>query len=226
MSSISRENSQNQNSENNSVTKQHLDTVDRDSDSDNGIVDNNITVNQSTNYSSVGTIESDRSECESDESDGEELLSHSNEKRLLFGNMIVYFGREFTVFLILLLTTYATYHNLPPKVSKISPSKPFFPKGSLVNDWPHGQLNLKSKLLLTDLSFVLFYAPWCAESQHARSSYEHVARLFAREAEFSAINCWQPGGECRAHYTKVMTWPVLMAYTQNGLAVPYNGTVE
>lgn len=91
----------------------------------------------------------------------------------------------------------------PPKVSKISPSKPFFPKGSLVTDWPDGQLTLKSKLLLTDLSFVLFYAPWCAESQHARVSYEYVARLFAREAEFSAINCWQPSGECRAHYTKV-----------------------
>lgn len=91
----------------------------------------------------------------------------------------------------------------PPRVSKISPSKPFFPKGSLVTDWPDGQLTLKSTLLLNDLSFVLFYAPWCAESQHARVSYEHVARLFAREAEFSAINCWQPGGECRAHYTKV-----------------------
>lgn len=88
-------------------------------------------------------------------------------------------------------------------MSKISAGKPFFPKGSLVADWPDGQLTLKSTLLLTDLSFVLFYAPWCAESQHARVSYEYVARLFAREAEFSAINCWQPGGECRAHYTKV-----------------------
>lgn len=92
----------------------------------------------------------------------------------------------------------------PPKVSKILPSKPFFPRGSFVQDFPDGTLNVKSNLILTDLSFVLFYAPWCAESQHARVSYEHVARLFAKEAEFSAINCWQPGGECRGHYTKVL----------------------
>lgn len=94
----------------------------------------------------------------------------------------------------------------PPKVSKIAPSKPFFPKGSVVTDWPDGRLTLaQSKVALSDLSFVLFYAPWCAESQHARVSYEYVARLFNGEADFSSINCWQPGGECRAQYTKV-TW--------------------
>lgn len=106
----------------------------------------------------------------------------------------------------------------PPKVSKISPSKPFFPKGSLVTDWPDGRLSLaQSNLALSDLSFVLFYAPWCAESQHARISYEYVARLFDREADFSAINCWQPGGECRAQYTKVTTYSILSTKSLNVL---------
>lgn len=68
----------------------------------------------------------------------------------------------------------------------------------------------------------MFYAPWSAESQYARSSYEFVAKMFYKEASFSAINCWQPGGECKQQYTKVMSWPVLMAYNQN-VAIPYNG---
>lgn len=70
----------------------------------------------------------------------------------------------------------------------------------------------------------MYYAPWCAESQYSRTSYEHVARLFYREAHFAAINCWQPGGECRLQYQKVQSWPVLMAYMPSGLAVQYQGS--
>lgn len=111
MSSISQEYSQSHNKENNLATEHRLDTVDRESDSDNGIFDNNIAVSQSDHSSSVGeTNEHDQSD-ESDESD-EELLNDSSKKRLLYRNMILYFGREFIVFLILLLTTYATYHNM------------------------------------------------------------------------------------------------------------------
>lgn len=111
MSSVSQEYSPSNNKDNNLVTKHHLDTIDRESDSDNGIIDNRITFNQSDHSSSVGgTNEHDQSD-ESDES-VEELLNDTNKKRLLYRNMILYFGREFIVFLILLLTTYATYHNM------------------------------------------------------------------------------------------------------------------
>lgn len=111
----------------------------------------------------------------------------------------------------------------PPKISIVSP-KPFFPIGSIVHDWPAGQLGVSQhRVSLSELALVMFYAPWCAESQYARAAYEYVARLYYREVHFAAINCWQPGGECRQQYTKVMSWPVLMAYTQNGLAIPYNG---
>lgn len=110
MSSIRQENSQSHNKENNLLAEHHLDTVDRESDSDNGIIDNNITFSQSDHSSSVGrTNEHDQSE--SDES-VEELLNDTNKKRLLYRNMILYFGREFFVFLILLVTTYATWHNM------------------------------------------------------------------------------------------------------------------
>lgn len=61
----------------------------------------------------------------------------------------------------------------------------------------------------------------CSESQFSRSSYEHVAKLFYKEAYFSAINCWQPGGECRSQYTKIQSWPILMAYQPNGIGIQY-----
>lgn len=49
----------------------------------------------------------------------------------------------------------------------------------------------------------MFYAPWSAESQYARQPFESVAKLFHKEAHFAAINCWQPGGECKQQYAKV-----------------------
>uniref|UniRef100_A0A182YDT8 Thioredoxin domain-containing protein n=1 Tax=Anopheles stephensi TaxID=30069 RepID=A0A182YDT8_ANOST len=138
-------------------------------------------------------------------------------------SMIIIYGREVLCILALILTTYATIQNSPPKISKAPPPVPFFAKGSLVNDWPTGALGTtQTRVSVSELSLVLYYAPWCAESQFARHAYERVAQLYYREAHFAAINCWQPGGECRARYTKVQSWPVLMAYQPSGLAVQYH----
>lgn len=138
-------------------------------------------------------------------------------------SMIIIYGREALCILALILTTYASIQNSPPRISKAPPPAPFFSKGSLVNDWPSGALGpTQTRVSQSELSFVFYYAPWCAESQHARSVYEHVARLYYREAHFAAINCWQPGGECRLQYSKVQSWPVLMAYQPNGMAVQFH----
>lgn len=111
-----------------------------------------------------------------------------------------------------------------PRDFKYPEPKRFFTGKSPVQDYPHGNLiSLQKKVSLADLAFVMFYAPWSAESQHARPVYEATAKLFQNEAEFSAINCWQPGGECRQQYKKVMAWPVLMAYSRNNMAISYNG---
>lgn len=70
----------------------------------------------------------------------------------------------------------------PPKISKLDPPKSFFPKGSLVHDYPTGHLDqVQHRVAHSDLSLVMFYAPWCAESQYARLAFEYAARLFYRE---------------------------------------------
>lgn len=111
-----------------------------------------------------------------------------------------------------------------PKAEKYPEPRPFFPTDSFIQDYPYGNLGaVQAKVSLSDLSFVMFYAPWSADSQHARAVMQTISKTFYREANFMAINCWQPDGECRQQYKKVMSWPVLMVYSKNSLAIPYNG---
>lgn len=92
----------------------------------------------------------------------------------------------------------------PLNNSKPPEARPFFFGDSFVKDYPTGELlTTQTQVSLSDLSFVMFYAPWSADSQHARKPFEDVAKLFHKEAHFAAINCWQPGGECRQQYAKV-----------------------
>lgn len=100
----------------------------------------------------------------------------------------------------------------PPKISKIAPPQPFFDASSklgagsspVVHDYPAGNLNVvQERVKLSDISVVMFYAPWSAECQFARASFEEVAQMYGDEVHFAAVNCWQPGGECRHQYAKV-----------------------
>lgn len=121
-----------------------------------------------------------------------------------------------------------TTHRTIPKVGRPPTPRQFFQPGSQVQDYPAGNLESLSQIVsASELSFVLFYAPWDAASQSARQPFDDVAQFYRREAHFAAINCWQPGGECRQQYSKIKAWPVLMAYPRkNGLGVLYNGPWE
>lgn len=130
-------------------------------------------------------------------------------------------GKELVFIFAFLLTTFALQNN-SPKISRPVAPNPFFARGSLVEDYYYGHLSAaQTKVGLSELSFVFYYAPWSQESRHARSAYEHVSRLFYKEAYFAAINCWQPGSECRHQYSKISQWPILMAYQRNGFGIQY-----
>ncbi|KAL7040409.1 hypothetical protein ACKWTF_000376 [Chironomus riparius] len=133
------------------------------------------------------------------------------------------YSKELVLIFAFILTTIATIqNNSGPKITRSPPPVPFFSKGSFVEDYYYGQLYpTQTKVTLSELSFVFYYAAWSAESQNARSAYEHVSQLFYKEAYFSAINCWQPNSECRLQYSKIISWPILMAYTRNGFGVQY-----
>lgn len=139
-------------------------------------------------------------------------------------NMVYKYGKEFVCILAIILTTCATFQNIPPKITRPPTPRPFFSQSSLVHDSFTGCLvDAQHRVQLSELALVFYYAPWCAQSQHARHVYENAAQYYYRDVHFGAINCWQPGGECRMQYAKVQSWPVLMAYFPNGLAVQYHG---
>lgn len=128
------------------------------------------------------------------------------------------------VIVSLMALTYAALMNDAPKISKSPAAFPFFPHDSIVNDWYHGELSEAiDKARESDIAFVMFYAPWDAESQAVRAQFDLAARYMGNEVSFAAINCWQPGSECRKQYSKAYSWPVLIAYPTHGKGIQYKG---
>lgn len=171
------------------------------------------------NFSSTSSSV-DSSSDHLNEDDDRQLVPDNNRNNNRI-NMIISYGKELLCIIAFILTTFASVQNNQPKVSRAVTPQPFFQRG-FVDDYYLGQLTpTQTKVGLSDLSFVLYYAPWCSESQYSRKAFEHVARVFHREAYFAAINCWQPGSECRIQYSKIHSWPILMAYQRNGYGVQY-----
>lgn len=52
---------------------------------------------------------------------------------------------------------------------------------------------------------------------------KQIFKNYLFQVHFAAINCWQPGSECRSQYNKVYSWPVLMAYPSHGRGIQYKG---
>ncbi|XP_053607574.1 thioredoxin domain-containing protein 11 isoform X2 [Plodia interpunctella] len=136
-------------------------------------------------------------------------------------NMLI---KEMVFCIALALTTYGALHNTPTKVSKHPQAVRFFNSDSVVSDWYKGQLSSALAVVnKADISFVMYYAPWDAESQHVRGEFEKAAIILSERVHFAAINCWNPGSECRLHHNKIPSWPILMAYTVNSRGVLYKG---
>lgn len=147
-------------------------------------------------------------------------------EKFLNSNMYIY-GRQICFILALLITSYAAFQNATPKISKSPSPVPFFPKTSLVADFYHGQLSPAfERVSESDVSFVMYYAPWDAESQAVRIHFKIVAQYYFKQVYFAAINCWQPHSECRQQFSRVQQFPVLIVYTQNNKGIQYEGIRE
>ncbi|XP_063903866.1 uncharacterized protein LOC135123281 isoform X2 [Zophobas morio] len=135
--------------------------------------------------------------------------------------------KELSIMALVALAYAALTNERPPKVSKSPAAYPFFPRDSHVTDWYKGQITAAiEEARASDLAFVMFYAPWDAESQNARRELELAAKYLHEKVAFAAVNCWQPGSECKRQYSKVYKWPVLIAYPTHGRGIQYNGPLE
>ncbi|VVC87331.1 thioredoxin domain-containing protein 11 [Leptidea sinapis] len=158
----------------------------------------------------------------SDDQDSAENFqaAKQNNNRDITINMLV---KEAIFCIALALTTLGALHNTPSKVSKVPQPIKFF-NSALVTDWYKGQLSSALRVINThDVSFVMYYAPWDGESQYVRGEFEKAAILLNDRVHFSAINCWNPGSECRMQHNKIASWPILIAYTVTSRGILYKG---
>lgn len=135
------------------------------------------------------------------------------------------FSYEIICFLfVITFTAMAALHSSPPKVSRPPIAKPFFDQNSVILDFYKGHLDaMIERITQADFSFVMYYAPWDAESQALRHEFESVARFYYPQIFFAAINCWHPDSECRAQYNKIHGYPVLMLYPSRDSGINYRG---
>lgn len=64
-------------------------------------------------------------------------------------------------------------------MSKPPLAKPFFNQSSVVLDFYKGHLEaMIERVTEADFSFVMYYAPWDAESQAVRQEFEEVAQHY------------------------------------------------
>ncbi|KAJ2946055.1 hypothetical protein O0L34_g4974 [Tuta absoluta] len=147
-------------------------------------------------------------------------VEKQNNNREFTLNMLI---KEIVFCMALILTTYGALHNSPTKISKHPQAVRFFSPHSVVTDWYRGQLShALSYINYEEISFVMYYAPWDAESQYVRDEFEKAANVLRDRVHFSAINCWNPGSECRIQNSKIPSWPILMV-TITGRGVLYKG---
>ena len=76
------------------------------------------------------------------------------------------------------LNFFSRFHKTQTVRPAVSP-KQFFPTNSVVIDFPFGQLQPAIALLQEEeLIFLMYYAPWCAESLSIRDEFAKAAKVF------------------------------------------------
>ncbi|RWS29465.1 disulfide isomerase-like protein [Leptotrombidium deliense] len=132
--------------------------------------------------------------------------------------------KELIVIVFLSVTVFAAVKSSSLKTQKAAPPSKFFnDPSSLVTDYEFGSLTeLSNRALNSDVSFIMYYAPWDADSIRFKKEYEIVAKHYTDEVFFAAINCWWPEGECVKQFN-IKRFPVLVANVRNAGDVEYNG---
>uniref|UniRef100_UPI00398EDF2C thioredoxin domain-containing protein 11 isoform X2 n=1 Tax=Pristiophorus japonicus TaxID=55135 RepID=UPI00398EDF2C len=104
----------------------------------------------------------------------------------------------------------------PPPVRFFSPNSP-------VIDLYMGQLDQVERYChISEVSVVLFYAPWCGESISVKGEIDQVARKLRKQVLFLAVNCWWHQGKCRKQMN-LFYYPVIHLYQRRFGPIEYKG---
>ncbi|KAL1452860.1 hypothetical protein WDU94_007048 [Cyamophila willieti] len=162
-----------------------------------------------------------------------EQTSLSN-KKVLYWNTQSFvqtiMSKEFFCLILTLLVYYAMFVTSLTKTNKVSPARLFFTNSSCVVDHYEGNLAVAMKQAFTsDVSMVLLYAPWDADSQLARQEFDMTCRFYSKQVKFLAVNCWHPGSSCRSHFSKLTRYPAVLVYVQSSpevQGIQYKGLLQ
>lgn len=182
-------------------------------------------------HGSVDNVISNVDSDSANDSDHSEIFrkntnKEDNRRLPILAMRMLNFCRELAIFFLVMMT-YAALSKDPPKISKSPAAYHFFSEKSVITDWYRGQISKAiENARSSDIVFVMFYAPWDADSQKGRNEFEKAAQSMQDKVNFVAVNCWQPYGECRMQYNKVYKWPVLIAYLPHGRGIQYNGPLS
>ncbi|CAL4105676.1 unnamed protein product [Meganyctiphanes norvegica] len=183
-----------------------------------------VEISESHNFRSTILLHEDSSPEDSPPEDSPKKVKKSKSKKTIYRSMLL-------ILKISIATAIATFLSALCSGSLQSETKtpsPFFPPYSLVSDFYTGQVSeLVDRLLSSDISLVVYYAPWDRDCQELRWELEKVARFHHEQVFIAAINCWQPGSQCRQTY-KIRPYPAIVAHIRapSGLetkAVAYEG---
>lgn len=93
----------------------------------------------------------------------------------------------------------------PTKISKHPQAVRFFSTDSPVTDWYKGQLsNALLYINNADVAFVMYYAPWDAESQYVKQEFEKAATIMGDRVSLNMIK-----DDSRLELTSSMAWMVM-----------------
>uniref|UniRef100_A0A3P9MSI0 Thioredoxin domain containing 11 n=1 Tax=Poecilia reticulata TaxID=8081 RepID=A0A3P9MSI0_POERE len=120
---------------------------------------------------------------------------------------------------LLILAVKFTCSRAKDVVAAARPPVRFFSADAPVVDLYLGQLD---QVRISNVSFIFFYAPWCAHSMAARQEVTQVAKKLARQVQFVAVNCWWSQGKCRRQ-KRFYHYPIIYLFYRKFGPIEYRG---
>ncbi|KAM4749913.1 thioredoxin domain-containing protein 11 isoform 2-T2 [Anableps anableps] len=124
---------------------------------------------------------------------------------------------------LLILAVKFTCSRAKDVVATARPPVRFFSAEAPVVDLYLGQLDQVERLRsMAEVSFIFFYAPWCAHSMAARQEVQQVAKKLAKQVQFVAVNCWWSQGKCRRQ-KHFYHYPIIHLFYRRFGPIEYRG---
>ncbi|XP_046462929.1 thioredoxin domain-containing protein 11-like [Daphnia pulex] len=134
---------------------------------------------------------------------------------------------EILVVILFVFTSYASLQKGSLKIQSQSPPVPLLNSNATVSDFYGGDIATPfTTVLHSDVSLVMYYAPWDFDSQLAIHDFEKIAKKYKGQVFCSSINCWVSNGACKKTFPKLRSFPLILGYVGGTKGVQYRGPLQ